>query len=66
MADAPRVVASRIDSVSEDARRQIITDFLQRVKARAERTIEETNVVTGAHWNALRVVAQEMGVETDI
>jgi hypothetical protein len=44
----------------------VLIDFLQRVKERAERTIEETNVVTGAHWLALKQVANEMGVKTDI
>lgn len=44
----------------------IIEEFLERVKERALRNIEESGITTGAHWNALRQVAKELGVETDI
>lgn len=49
-----------------DADRLAISCFVQRVKDRAEKNMEHTGVVSGAHWNAMRQVLAEMGIDADI
>lgn len=41
----------------------IIADFYRRVCERAEKNMELTGTVSGAHWNAMRQVCTEMGIE---
>lgn len=43
-----------------------IPAFVQRVKDRAERNMKATNTVSSAHWNAMRQVLAEMGIEVSI
>lgn len=44
----------------------VIANFCERVKVRAESNIEANGTVSGAHWNAMRVVAKEMGIEVEL
>lgn len=37
--------------------------FYQRVCQRAEKNMQETGTVSGAHWNAMRQVMQQMNIE---
>jgi hypothetical protein len=38
--------------------------FIEEVNRRAERNMEHTGVVSGAHWNAIRQVSAEWGIDT--
>jgi len=42
-----------------------IAAFIAEVNRRAEQTIERTGQVSGAHWNAMRAVAKEWGIDAD-
>lgn len=44
-------------------RRADVLDFYRRVCTRAERNMELTGTVSGAHWNAMRQELAAMGVE---
>lgn len=43
----------------------IIKDFYQRVCKRAEQIMSDTNTLSGAHWNAMKQVMTEMGIEVE-
>ena len=43
-----------------------IIAFYHRVCERAERNMELTGIVSGAHWNAMRQVLKEMGINVEI
>lgn len=42
---------------------EILADFYNKVCDRAERNMAHTGTVSGAHWNAMKQVLAEMGVE---
>jgi hypothetical protein len=44
--------------------RPTVASFIGHVEARAEEYIALTGQVSGAHWNAMKVIAKEMGIET--
>lgn len=48
------------------ASEDVIVDFVRRVKERAERNMQATGTVSGAHWNAMRQVLKDMGIEMEL
>lgn len=44
-------------------RLNIVIDFYNRVCDRAEQNMAHTGTVSGAHWNAMKQVMREMGIE---
>jgi len=50
-------------SVWDDVRKEILSDFYNEVCDRAEANMAATGTVSGAHWNAMRQVLKEKGVE---
>lgn len=49
----------------KEVKKQAIREFVARVMRRAEQTIEKTNVVTGAHWNAINEEMRILDLDGD-
>jgi len=45
--------------------REILTNFYREVCAEAERTIEQTGMVSGAHWTAMKRVYSRKTMQAD-
>lgn len=48
-----------------EIKRGALIDFYRSVCARAEANMEATGTVSGAHWNAMRQILVEMGIQVD-
>lgn len=57
----PPSLGDNIDMVG--FRNNILADFYAKVCDRAEQNMAQTGTVSGAHWNAMRQILKEMGVE---
>lgn len=53
----------KLSQEQHELRDQILIDFYNTVCDRAEANMKATGTVSGAHWNAMRQVLTEMGIE---
>lgn len=56
-------VSTPVPRVLSDSERVILKAFYAAVCVRAEANMAATGTVSGAHWNAMRQVLGEMGIE---
>lgn len=47
----------------KEIQKEMLLDFYNKVCDRAEQNMAHTGTVSGAHWNAMKQVLAEMGIE---
>ena len=64
LADADQSSMERIAKIDalEAALAAVLPDFYREVCAEAERIIESSGMVSGAHWNAMKIILERRGV----
>ena len=51
---------------AEAALAAVLPDFYREVCAEAERIIESSGMVSGAHWNAMKIILERRGVQPEV
>ena len=68
LADADQSSMERIAKIDalEAALAAVLPDFYREVCAEAERIIESSGMVSGAHWNAMKIILERRGVQPEV
>lgn len=56
-------LATDLKALLESTEKQTLSNFYSQVCDQAERNMESTGTVSGAHWNAMRKVLNDKGIE---